>query len=124
MTETKRALWDRFVDRFVDAADPISLFEAAADGTVDTIAYGRSGRRTLRRGERMERRLREAGGRVVAATFAAAARSPPTRCPWSPTQRFPLMMSATRSRSNSCSSPGISGYGPSLYSGHAPKRSG
>jgi len=65
VTETKRALWDRFVDRFVDAADPISLFETTADGTVDTIAYGRSGRRTLRRGERMERRLREAGGRVV-----------------------------------------------------------
>ncbi|ELZ86731.1 hypothetical protein C453_06329 [Haloferax elongans ATCC BAA-1513] len=66
MTHTKRALWERWVDRFVDAADPIPLFETTDDGTVQTIEYGRSNRPVLERGHRMERVLREAGGRVVA----------------------------------------------------------
>ncbi|AFK18521.1 hypothetical protein E6P09_07025 [Haloferax mediterranei ATCC 33500] len=66
MTDTKRVLWERWVDRFVDAADPTQLFATNSDGTVETIEYGRDDRLILRRSERMERMLREAGGRVVA----------------------------------------------------------
>ncbi|MFC7204290.1 hypothetical protein ACFQJC_12255 [Haloferax namakaokahaiae] len=65
MADTKHVLWSRWVDRFIDTADPIPLFETASDGTVETIEYGRSGRRVLHRGERMERALRTAGTRVA-----------------------------------------------------------
>ncbi|ELZ91729.1 hypothetical protein C440_15484 [Haloferax mucosum ATCC BAA-1512] len=65
MTDTKRTLWERWIDRFVDTADPTPLFETTSDGTVERIEYGRSGRPVLRRGRRMERTLREAGGTVV-----------------------------------------------------------
>ncbi|WP_416839014.1 hypothetical protein [Haloferax sp. DFSO52] len=65
MTDTKRALWERWVDRFVDTTDPIPLFETTSDRTIETFGYGRSERPTLRRGRRMERTLREAGKKVV-----------------------------------------------------------
>jgi hypothetical protein len=70
--ETKRTLWEAWIDRNVDVDDPTPLFATDADATrgtgprVELVEYGRRRRRpVLRRSDAADARLRDAIDTVV-----------------------------------------------------------
>ena len=68
MRETKRTLWESWLDRYVDSDDPTPLFATTDDAgvTVELTEYGRRQRRpVLRRSEAMNARLTKAVETVV-----------------------------------------------------------
>ena len=66
MRETKRTLWESWLDRNVDADDPVPLFNTEDDLTVSLVDHGRAKRRpVLERSREMEASVRSAVAKVV-----------------------------------------------------------
>ena len=62
---TKKDIWNRWTDSYVDIEDPITLFETDEALTVEYKHYGRNDRRILKRSEEMDDAIRAEGRRVI-----------------------------------------------------------
>jgi hypothetical protein len=62
---TKRSIWKRWVDEYVDVSDPTPLLETNSDNRAITKEYGKNDRDILKRSQGMNEDLRDEATKVV-----------------------------------------------------------